>query len=134
MVTQKDSKGKLKTDILKVEGPICLTATTTREKLYEDNANRCLLIYLDNSLEQQDAIMANQRKRSAGNIDKTQVKHTQSLLKTMQQLYKNVAVRNPYAEQLQIPRTVFKPLRTNSHYLNFIEAITYCNQFHNIKK
>ncbi len=34
----KDSKGNLKTITLHVEGPISLAGTTTREKLYEDNA------------------------------------------------------------------------------------------------
>ena len=38
-----------------------------------------------------------------------------------------VQVRNPYAPQLHIPETVFKPLRTNAHYLAFIETVTfYC--------
>ena len=36
----KDSKGNLKTITLQVEGPISLAGTTTRERLYEDNANR----------------------------------------------------------------------------------------------
>lgn len=53
----KDSKGNLKTITMKVEGPICLAGTTTKEKLYEDNANRSLLIYLDNSKQHRDAIM-----------------------------------------------------------------------------
>jgi hypothetical protein len=47
-VPVKDSKGNLKTITLNVEGPICLSGTTTREQLYEDNANRSILIYLDN--------------------------------------------------------------------------------------
>ena len=38
-------------------------------------------------------------------------------------------MRNPYAEQLQIPETVFKPLRTHAHYLAFIEAITFYHQY-----
>ena len=48
----KDSKGNLKTITLEVRGPICLAGTTTRERLYEDNSNRSLLIYLDNSKAQ----------------------------------------------------------------------------------
>ena len=38
----KDSRGNLKTITLKVEGPICLAGTTTKERLYEDNSNRSL--------------------------------------------------------------------------------------------
>ena len=53
----KDSKGNMKTILLEVEGPICLSGTTTKERIYEDNANRCLLIYLDNSDTQQQSII-----------------------------------------------------------------------------
>ena len=129
LVTQKDSKGNMKTEIVTVHGPICLTATTTKERLYEDNANRCLLIYLDGSKAQQEAIMNDQRKRSAGKINKKEQEEIKELLRDMQALYKPITIRNPFAEQLKIPETVFKPLRTNSHYLAFIEGITFCNQF-----
>jgi hypothetical protein len=53
----KDSKGNLKTVSLHVEGPICLAGTTTKERLYEDNANRSLLIYVDGSPEHRERIM-----------------------------------------------------------------------------
>ena len=129
LVTQKNSKGNMETVQVQSKGPICLTATTTKERLYEDNANRCLLIYLDGSKEQQEAIMDDQRKRSAGKINKKEREEIKELLRDMQALYKPIEVRNPYAEQLKIPKTVFKPLRTNSHYLAFIEGITFCMQF-----
>jgi DNA primase len=129
MVTQKDSKGNLRTEIVTVRGPICLTATTTKERLYEDNANRCLLIYLDGSKAQQEAIMDDQRKRSAGKINKKEQREIKEFLRDIQALYRPIAIRNPYAEQLRIPATVFKPLRTNSHYLAFIEGITFCHQW-----
>jgi DNA primase len=59
----------MKTITLKVEGPISLAGTTTRERLYEDNSNRSLLIYLDgNSKEHKESIMEYQRKLSAGKV------------------------------------------------------------------
>jgi DNA primase len=129
LVPVKDSKGNMKTIQLEVEGPICLSGTTTKEKLYEDNANRCLLIYLDNSEAQQQAIMQYQRKLHAGKIDKAQEENAKELLQDMQLMFRNIMVVNPYAEKLTIPETVFKPLRTNAHYLQFIEAITFIYQF-----
>ena len=129
IVTNKDSKGNMKTIVVEVHGPICLTGTTTKERLYEDNANRCLLIYLDGSKAQRAAIMDNQRKRSAGKINKKQVLETIEFLRDVQSVLKPIAVRNPYAEELHIPETVFKPLRTNAHYLAFIEAITFYHQY-----
>jgi DNA primase len=129
LVPVKDSKGNMKTIQLEVEGPICLSGTTTKEKLYEDNANRCLLIYLDNSEAQQQAIMQYQRKLHAGKIDKAKEEEAKELLQDMQLMFRNIMVVNPYAEKLTIPETVFKPLRTNAHYLQFIEAITFIYQF-----
>jgi hypothetical protein len=47
----------------------------------------------------------------------------------MQTVLKPIKVRNPFAEYLIIPEHVFKPLRTNSHYLAFIETITFYHQY-----
>jgi DNA primase len=134
IVPMKDSKGNMKTILLEVEGPICLSGTTTKERIYEDNANRCLLIYLDNSDMQQSSIMNYQRKSHAGTVNKTEEETTKELLQDMQLMFRKINVVNPYAEKLIIPETVFKPLRTNAHYLQFIEAITFIHQYQRPKQ
>jgi DNA primase len=125
----KDAKGNLKTITLKVEGPITLAGTTTKEKIYEDNANRSLLIYLDNSKEHKMAIMAYQQSLSAGLVNKQEEQQAIEFLKDVQCMLEKVKVRNPYATKLNIPETVFKPLRTNTHYLSFIETVTFYHQY-----
>lgn len=125
----KDSKGNLRTITLHVEGPICLAGTTTRERLYEDNANRSLLVYLDNSPEHKELIMEYQRKLSAGKIDSRKETELKEFFKDIQSVLKPVKVRNPFAELLKLPEYVFKPLRTNAHYLAFIETITFYHQY-----
>lgn len=125
----KDNKGNLKTITLQVEGPICLAGTTTKERLYEDNANRSILIYLDSSPEHKEKIMEYQRKLSAGRINTTQEQQFKELLRDVQSVLKPVKVRNPYAELLKLPDYIFKPLRTNSHYLQFIEIVTFYHQY-----
>jgi len=130
----KDSKGNLKTITLEVRGPICLAGTTTRERLYEDNSNRSLLIYLDNSKAQRQRIMDYQRKESAGKINKYEEVEMVEFMQDVQSVLKPIKVVNPYAEQLIIPEQVFKPLRTNSHYLQFIESVTFYHQYQRGKK
>jgi len=125
----KDSKGNLKTVTLHVEGPICLAGTTTRERLYEDNANRSLLIYVDSSPEHRERIMEYQRRLSAGRIDTGQEQQLKEFFRDMQSVLKCVRVRNPFAEYLKLPEHVFKPLRTNAHYLAFIETVTFYCQY-----
>ena len=131
IVPMKDSPTSTsnKTRKLEVFGPICLSGTTTKEKIYEDNANRCLLLHLDNSYEQQEAIMDYQRKLSANKINtENELQAAQTLLH-IQQVLQAVKVVNPYAEYLKIPHKCFKPLRTNEHYLQFIETVTWYHQY-----
>jgi DNA-binding MarR family transcriptional regulator len=128
-VVVKNSKGNMRTISLLVEGPICVAGTTTRERIYEDNANRSLLIYRDNSKQHQEKIMDYQRGLSAGKINTQEEQKVKELFKDMQSVLKPIAVRNPYAGELKIPQEVFKPLRNNAHYLQFIECITFYHQY-----
>ena len=128
-IPSKDSKGNLKTITLQVEGPISLAGTTTRERLYEDNANRSLLIYLDGSKDHKEKIMAYQRQVSAGKIDKQQEEQMRQFMQDVQSVLRPMRVINPFAEMLALPQSVFKPLRTNSHYLHFIETVTFYHQW-----
>jgi DNA primase len=125
----KDSKGNLKTITLQVEGPICLAGTTTRERLFEDNSNRSLLIYLDSSQGHKEKIMEYQRRLSAGKVNTRDENQLKEFFRDMQSVLKPVQVRNTYAELLKLPEYVFKPLRTNSHYLATIETITFYHQY-----
>ena len=128
-VVIKDNKGNMRTINLQVEGPICVAGTTTRERIYEDNANRSLLLYLDGSKQHQEKIMDYQRAVSAGQINSQGENQIKEMLKDIQSILKPIPIRNPYAQQLKIPQEVFKPLRTNTHYLQFIECITFYHQY-----
>jgi len=128
-VTLKDNKGNLKTVTLNVEGPVCVSGCTTREQLYEDNANRCILLYMDNSPEQDKKIMEYQRKLSAGQVDQSEERKVQEQVKNVQRILKPITVKNPYATYLQLPEAVFKPRRTMLLLLLFTETITYYHQY-----
>ena len=129
LVPQKDSKGVTKTMMFKVNGPVTVAGCTTQERIYEDNANRSFLIYIDESKAQDESIMHYQRKKSAGTVNSEEERQIKELLQNTQRLLQPVQIRNPFAEQLQIPTEVFKPRRTNAHYLQFIEAITFYHQY-----
>jgi hypothetical protein len=133
-VSIKDNKGNTKTINITVEGPICVAGCTTHESIYEDNANRSFLIYLDESKEQDEKIMQRQRAQSAGIINIEQENKIKELIKNCQRILQPITVRNPYAEHLKLPSEVFKPRRTNTHYLAFIEAITFYHQYQREQK
>jgi hypothetical protein len=131
---KKDDKGMTKTVEITVNGPVTVAGCTTQEKIYEDNANRSFLIYINESLEQDEKIMEYQRKKSAGTIDIEAEKNIKQLLQNTQRILQPITVINPYAEQLKIPYEVFKPRRSNSHYLQFIEAVTFYHQYQREQK
>ncbi len=128
-ITVRDKNGNQRTMHLTVKGPVSIGGCTTSEHVYEDNANRSFLIYLDESEAQDERVMDYQRKLSAGKIDVAEQQRIQKLLQNVQRVLQPITVRNRFAEQLIIPKEVFKPRRSNAHYIAFIEAITFYKQY-----
>jgi hypothetical protein len=124
----KNTKGETRSIQLIVEGPVTIAGCTTKESLYEDNANRSFLIHIDEGKEQDEKVMEYQRKHSAGKIDTAEQQKIINAFQNMQRMLQPVQIRNPFAEFLKIPDEVFKPRRTNAHYLAFIELITFYHQ------
>ena len=128
-VTLKDSKGNLKTITLTVEGPVSVSGCTTREKVYEDNANRCLLLYIDGSKQQDARILDYQTRLAAGEINRDNEQHLRRQLQNVQRVLVPVTVVNPYAKYIELPQQVFKPRRTMTLLLAFIEGVTFYHQY-----
>lgn len=133
-VTIKDKNGQLRTITLIVEGPVSVIGCTTKEKVYEDNANRAILVYLDNTKEQDEKIMTYQKRHRAGLIDTHKEKQLQEKLQNMQRVLEPVKVINPYAMQIDLPKEIFKPRRTLPLLLSFIEAVTFYHQYQREQK
>ena len=127
-IVQKGIGGFGKTVQHVVKGPVCVSGCTTQESIYEDNSNRSFLLYVDESSEQDARINAYQRMIYAGKVDESEQKKAAKLLRNVQRLLKPIKVINPYAEHLALPSSVFKPRRTNIHYLQLIEVITFYHQ------
>ncbi|TAD93684.1 MAG: hypothetical protein EAY75_00860, partial [Bacteroidetes bacterium] len=128
-VTLKDNKGNLKTITLQVEGPVCVSGCTTREKIYDDNANRSILLYIDDSPEQDKRIMDYQQKISGGKINTAEENLVKEKLKNVQRALQPIKVINPYASLIDLPSEVFKPRRSLMILLSFIETVTYYHQY-----
>ena len=133
-VSLKDTKGHIKTVTFTVQGPVCVAGCTTKDRLYEDNENRALLLHVDASSEQDERIMHYQRRKAAGLIDTRTEGEKRTLFQTINQLLKPMRVVNPYAHRLIIPDSVFKKRRSNAIYLKFIEVITLYHQYGREKK
>jgi len=121
--------GEHKQKKLEAKGPVCIVGATTKERIYEDNSNRSYLIHVNESYKHQQAVMQYQNEMAAGLIDQIKIEEVQQLLKNSQRLLEPLEVRNPFQPELMLPPVVFKPLRTNGHYIALIKAITYLHQF-----
>lgn len=125
----KDAKGNMQTVQYRVDGPATFLGCTTKEKIYEDNANRCILIYLDNSKAQDKNVMDYQKQLRSGSIDKQSEQAKRNELKNMQSILQAKKVINPYATLIDLPESVLKPRRSIGILLSFIEAITLYHQY-----
>jgi len=128
-VTLKDNKGNLKTITLTVEGPVSVSGCTTKEKIYEDNANRCILLYTDQSRDQDKRINDYQTRLAAGEVNRDRERQYKELFKNMQRMLRPITIINPYAKYVALPEQVFKPRRTMTLLLGFIEAVTFYHQY-----
>lgn len=128
-VAWRDNKGNTKTVEVTARGPVVISSCTTREKLYEDNANRCILLYTDQSREQDERVMTYIKAKSTGTINETQEEETRHRMRNIQRVLRSVRVYNPFAEHIALPPEVFKPRRSLPLLLGFIETVTFYHQY-----
>lgn len=120
--------GDSKQVYLHVEGPVCVAGATTKDKVYEDNANRSFLIQIEENPRHEAEVLEYQGKVAAGLIDFKKYEQNINLLKACQLLIEPMEVLIPFAPKLELPPHVFKKMRTKNHYLTLIKAVTLWNQ------
>lgn len=120
--------GDSKQVYLHVEGPVCVAGATTKDRIYEDNANRSFLIQIEENPKHEAQVLEYQGKVAAGLIDFKKHEQNINLLKACQLLIEPMEVIIPFAPKLELPPHVFKKMRTKNHYLTLIKSITLWNQ------
>lgn len=122
--------GNLETQEYRVEGPVMLFSTTTAIDLDEELLNRCLVLSVDESREQTQAIHAAQRTRRT--LDGLRASEDKARLialhQNAQRLLRPVAVVNPFAEQLTFLSDKTRMRRDHEKYLALIDAIAVLHQ------
>ena len=120
--------GDSKQVYLHVEGPVCIAGATTKDKIFEDNANRSFLIQVEENPRHEAEVLQYQGKVASGQINFKQHDKNIQLLKACQLLIDPMEVIIPFAQKLELPPHVFKKMRTMNHYLTLIKAVTLWNQ------
>jgi DNA primase len=123
--------GNLETQEYRVEGPVMLFSTTTAIDLDEELLNRCLVLSVDESREQTQAIHAQQRKRRTleGLRADTDKQRLIQLHQNAQRLLRPLKVVNPYAEHLTFLSDKTRARRDHEKYLALIDAIALLHQY-----
>ena len=130
--TGKDPQtGKLVTEEYRVQGPVMLCLTTTAIDLDEELLNRCLVLTIDESREQTEAIHARQRQARtlAGLVAWREVEAIQRAHRAAQTLLRPLVVVNPFAEQLTFRSESTRTRRDHAKYLTLIDAIALLHQY-----
>ncbi|MCP5444725.1 MAG: toprim domain-containing protein [Chromatiaceae bacterium] len=130
--TGKDPvSGKLVTQEYRVEGPVMIFLTTTAIELDEELLNRCLVLTVNESREQTQAIQ--DRQRFEETLEGLLAAQTKSdILKRhrdAQRLLKPLKVVNPYADRLTFLSDKTRTRRDHRKYLTLIRTIALLHQY-----
>ena len=105
-----------------------MAGAATKERVYEDNANRSFLLQIQEDPQHEAQVLEYQGKVAAGMINVKQYEKNIDLLKACQLQLDPMEVVIPFDPKLELPPHVFKKMRTKNHYLTLIKAITLWNQ------
>lgn len=129
--TGKDeSTGNLVTKEYMVEGPVMLLMTTTAIDIDEELMNRCLVLSVNESREQTQAIHRAQRvKRTLAGLQAKLAKdRVLQLHRNAQRLLRSLHIINPYADQLTFLDDKTRTRRDHDKYLTLIDTIALLHQ------
>ena len=122
--------GKAVTQTHHVEGPVQIFLTTTAMDIDEELVNRCLVLSVDESRSQTDAIQALQRDARTALVMQSRelTKRVRTLHQNTQRLIRPLSVFNPYAPQLTFASDKTRLRRDHQKYLTLIETIALLHQ------
>ena len=126
-----DSTGNLVTREYTVQGPVMLFLTTTAIDIDEELMNRCLVLSVNESREQTQAIHAAQRAKRTlrGLQNKLEKERAISLHRNAQRLLKPLQIINPYMDQLTFLDDKTRTRRDHEKYLTLIDSIALLHQY-----
>jgi DNA primase len=130
--TGKDeTTGAMVTKEYRVEGPVMLFLTTTAIDIDEELMNRCLVLTVNESREQTQAIHAMQRQQQTleGLLQNEDRKQLIELHRNAQRQLRPLLVVNPFAEQLTFIDDKTRTRRDHMKYLTLIRSIALLHQY-----
>jgi DNA primase len=135
--TGKDpDSGQLVTKEYRTEGPVALAMTTTSIDIDPELQNRCLVLCVDESREQTEAIHRIQRlsRTREGQLGRREATSRLAVWRNAQRLLEPLAVVNPFAESLTFASHRTRTRRDMAKYLTLVEAVALAHQHQKDKR
>lgn len=128
---KNEQSGDLVTREYKVQGPVMLMLTTTAIDVDEELLNRCLVLTVNESREQTQAIHALQRHHQTleGLLATSEKGWLTALHQNAQRLLRPLKVVNPFAHQLTFLSDKTRTRRDHMKYLTLIQSIALLHQY-----
>lgn len=128
---KNEQSGELVTREYKVQGPVMLMLTTTAIDVDEELLNRCLVLTVNESREQTQAIHALQRHNQTleGLLAVSEKGYVTKLHQNAQRLLRPLKVVNPFAQQLTFLSDKTRTRRDHMKYLTLIQSIALLHQY-----
>lgn len=126
-----DATGSLVTKQYTVKGPVMLMLTATAIDVDEELLNRCLVLTVNESREQTEAIHAAQRYAQTleGLLTSNEKSYITALHQNAQRLLRPLNVVNPFASQLTFMSDKTRTRRDHMKYLTLIQSIALLHQY-----
>lgn len=123
--------GKIQTIEFEILGPTAFLETTTASRINYENSTRCFEMYLDESVEQTEAI--HRMQRFAKTVEGRQLQlHREAICRkhhNAQRALKQLTVVIPYASEIEFPASWLRTRRDHQRFLNLIEVIAFLHQY-----
>jgi hypothetical protein len=125
----KGEGGVIQTELIEQEGPIAYVETTTLSRIFEEDANRCLLLATDEQPKQTRKIIqaaaAAGRGPSLGRVEAIIAKHHAA-----QRMLQTLPVVVPFADRLgeRFPDDRVESRRAFGHVLHTVQAVALLHQ------
>lgn len=128
---KNEQSGDLVTREYSVQGPVMLMLTTTAIDVDEELLNRCLVLTVNESREQTQAIHAMQRQAQTleGLLAESEQGYLMTLHQNAQRLLRPLKVVNPFAHQLTFLSDKTRTRRDHMKYLTLIQSIALLHQY-----
>lgn len=128
--TGKDDLVRMRTEAYHVEGPVMIFLTTTAIDIDEELLNRCLVLSVDESKEQTQAIHNLQREAEtlSGLKRKLAKENVLCVHQNAQRLLRPLHVVNPHAPELYFTSHQTRARRDHIKYLTLIKTIALLHQ------